>query len=235
MDDVGASTKKYEIYSKYKIGNLFLLKYYKPFKAWGPYEELTFEDWEKIIELLIKYNSKLTIGVTSSWVNKNSELTPFNIKFPNQAKILKKAIKNNCIEIASHGLTHCVVGHHLPRLLTSNRKYHREFWDWLPYDVHYNHLKKSKKILEDWTNEKITSLIPPGNVYSFKTLKAAVKLGFKNINCSKMIKHNLNIKLLDNKNIFPFHDRDIVVNGINWFEDVLKKYQNYEHKFIKEL
>ncbi len=235
MDDVGASTKMYEIYSKNRIGNISFLKYYKPFKAWGPYRELTTTQLHQMIDLLIKYKSKLTVAITSSWVEKNSVLIPFDEKFPHQAKIIKKAVDEKYIEIASHGLTHCVVGKHLPRLFLSNRKYHREFWDWLPYNLHYDNLKKSKISLEKWSLHKITSFVPSGNVYSLKTIKAATKLGFQKINCSKIIEHNYAIEVLDNKFVYPFHDRDIVINGIEWFENILKKYKNYEHKFLKEL
>ena len=63
MDDVGASTKKYEVYSKYRIGNILFLKYLKPFKAWGPYKELTEDEWEQIFLILSKYNAKITIAM----------------------------------------------------------------------------------------------------------------------------------------------------------------------------
>ena len=47
MDDVGASSKKFNVYSKSRIGNFLFLKKIKPFKAWGPYEEISTEQWKK--------------------------------------------------------------------------------------------------------------------------------------------------------------------------------------------
>ena len=57
-----------------------------------------------------------------------NQLIPFHKDFQIALK-LKEGIKNNLIEVANHGLT-CVVGKHLPRLFSSNRKFHREFWDY---------------------------------------------------------------------------------------------------------
>ena len=54
MDDVGASSKKYEVYSKLLFGNFLFLKYIPPFKAMGPYNELTVDNWDEIISILDK-------------------------------------------------------------------------------------------------------------------------------------------------------------------------------------
>ena len=140
MDDIGASTKFYEVYSKFPFGNFLFLKYTKIFGAWGVYDEITYSLWSEIFHLLDKYNAKMTVGVTACWVEKNNDMIPFYEKFPKEARIIKIGLKNNLIEIANHGLTHCVVGKHLPRLFSSNRKYHREFWDWIPSETHFFHL-----------------------------------------------------------------------------------------------
>ena len=62
MDDVGASTKKYEVYSKKIFGNFLFLKRLKYFKAWGPYRELNEFEWNDILKLLYNFNCKLTVG-----------------------------------------------------------------------------------------------------------------------------------------------------------------------------
>ena len=84
MDDVGASSKLYEQYSKklYGLANISFLKRLPYFKAWGPYPELTAIDWSVIANILETHNAKLTVGITASWVNKFSDLIPYHIMFP---------------------------------------------------------------------------------------------------------------------------------------------------------
>ena len=74
MDDVGASSKKFEVYSKYRLGNFLFLKYFYPFKAMGPYEELSDSQWDSIFEVLDRHNAKLTVGLTAGWVDKDTTL-----------------------------------------------------------------------------------------------------------------------------------------------------------------
>ena len=146
IDDIGASTKKFEIYSKNRFANILFFKYLKSYRSWGPYQELSKKEWEQVFEILSNYNAKLTVGITASWVERDSTLVPFPEKYPEQADLLKLGSENRLIEIANHGLTHCIVGKHLPKMFTSNRKYHREFWDWIPRDIHFEHLEKSQQI-----------------------------------------------------------------------------------------
>ena len=47
IDDIGASTKKFEVYSKLPFGNFLFLKYLYPFKAWAPYDEINYEKINK--------------------------------------------------------------------------------------------------------------------------------------------------------------------------------------------
>ena len=236
MDDIGASTKHFEIYAKFKPANFLFLKYIPPFRAWGRYDELNLHQWNQILDVLIKYNAKLTVGITASWVDKSSNLIPFPEKFPKQAGLLKLASEEGLIEIANHGLTHCVVGEHLPRLFTSNRTFHREFWDWLPKEIHFKHIEKSQAIFLEWIGLEPTTLIPPGNVYSIDTMKAAEKYGIKRIN--SYIKHNIDsqINIINKDNIVAFHDRELVLYGIDWLEERLKSFSNTSNYcFIKEL
>jgi len=236
IDDIGASTKQFEVYSKIRFGNILFLKYLKPFKAWGPYPEMTIEMWNRILEIIDQHNAFLTVGVTANWVEEDSTLVPFPEKFPNEAKILKEGFKTGRIEIANHGLTHCVIGEHLPRLFTSNRKYHREFWGWIPREKHFEHLEKSQAILKDWLGETITTLIPPGNVYTVDTLNASEKYGIKQIN--SYLDHNVESKvcIINEDHVDAFHDRELVMNGANWLDEKLTSYNKEKtFVFVKEL
>jgi peptidoglycan/xylan/chitin deacetylase (PgdA/CDA1 family) len=236
MDDIGASTKKYEVYSKTKFGNILFFKYLKPFKAWGPYPEISAEQWQKIFELLNDYDARLTIGVTASWVERNGSLIPFPEKFPSQSELIKKACQEKLIEIANHGLTHCVVGKNLPKMFTSNRKYHREFWDWVPREVHFENLEKSQEIFRQWLGSYPTTFIPPGNVYSIDTLEAAEKYGIKRIN--SYINHYIDSKvhIINNDKIDAFHDRELVLEGVEWLGKKLAAFgSKASYLFIRDI
>jgi hypothetical protein len=239
IDDIGASSKEYEIYSKkwFGMGNFLFLKYLDYFKAWARYREMTTDEWYKVFKLLKKYNAKLTVGITASWINYDGSSIIFNEKFPEEAKALKYGMEQGVIEIANHGLTHCVLKDNLfrPKLITSNRTYHREFWEWLGKDLHFEHIEKSQKILTDYFKIDIETLIPPGNVFCDYTIEASKKFNIKYINCQTKDREVDNIKIISNDNVFAFHDKEIVEDGLKWLEDVLKKYQGYEHTFIRDL
>ena len=53
--------------------------------------------------------------------DEKNNLVPFPEKFPEEAEAIKKGLDKGVIDIALHGLTHCVVGKHLPRFFSSNR------------------------------------------------------------------------------------------------------------------
>lgn len=227
IDDIGASTKKYEIYSKFGfgLGNILFLKYIKPFKAWGPYREMRTDEWKKVFDILSSLNAKLTVGVTATWVEKDGTLVPFPDKFPAQSELLKIADKDGLIEIANHGLTHCVVGKHLPNLFSGNRKYHREFWDWQPKKIHEDHINKSQLIFKDWLGKSPTTLIPPGNVYSADTLRASEKNGIKIINSYMNFNIKSNVKIVNDDSIDPFHDKELVEDGLDFLTKKIKSYR----------
>jgi len=236
IDDIGASTKKFEVYSKLRLGNFLFLKYLKPFKAWGPYNELGPDEWKKIIEITKNNSVKLTVAITSGWVERSGKIIPFNEKYPNQAEILKDAFEKGIIDIANHGYTHCVVGKHLPRLFSSNRRFHREFHDWLPYSAHELNIKESQKIFKKWLGVSPTLLVPPGNVFSEKTIKAGLKNGITNINCMNI--NNISdpdMKIIDNEKIDAFHDKEIREFGIEWYEKKIYKLRNFSFEFVKDL
>ena len=234
MDDVGASSKIYEQYSKKLRGlaNFYFLKRLPYFKAWGPYDELSAVDWSSIGDILVKYNAKITVGVTATWVNKHGNLIPYNLMYPESYAVIHSLVQNNIVQIACHGLTHCVLDRKcfLPRLFSSNRSSHREFWDWLPYSLHYEHLSKSKYLLESIFNCSVDLLIPPGNVFSDKTIDAAHKLGFTSINCNTSIQ-SPKINIFGNENIHAFHDREIKIFGLSWFENLISAYHSDGYAF----
>ena len=111
IDDYGASSKYYEVYSKkfYGLTNFWFLKRLNSFKAWGPYPETTADEMYCLIEFLQYYNAKATLAVTASWVENDSSITPFPLKFPALAAAISYGVQAGIFEVASHGLTHCVL------------------------------------------------------------------------------------------------------------------------------
>ena len=96
-------------------------------------------------------------------------------------------------------------------------------------------IKKSQEILQGFFEIDVVTLIPPGNVYCNFTIEAAKKYGIKYINCQTPSQVIDKVAILSNDNVYAFHDKEIVQEGLNWFEGVLKKYQSYQHVFVKEL
>lgn len=221
IDDIGASSKQFEVYSKSFIGNFLFLKYLRPFKAWGPYKEISVNLWEEIFKVLDKYKTKATIAITASWVDRNGNLIPYPEKFPKEARVIKEAVKKGIIEIANHGLTHCVEGKHLPRVFLSNRNFHREFWQWVPKETHDSHLKQSQRILEGCFG-KVVTFVPPGNVWTKDTEYAAFKYRIRFLcsrpNLVRTGKKSNGLTYISDSDSFAIHDRDIVINGINWLD-----------------
>ena len=92
MDDVGAASKRHEVYGLTRIavrrtripfpGNFLWLKYLPPIKRWGPYRELTAPEWQSILEALAAARARMTVAVTAAWVEDDGRLTPFPAKFP---------------------------------------------------------------------------------------------------------------------------------------------------------
>ncbi len=122
------------------------------------------------------------MAVTAGWVERDGRIVPFPAKFPDQARALRDGRRaRKLVEIANHGYTHCVMedGLFRPRLFSGNRPYHREFYDWLPEDVHREHLRAAQDILGSWFGVPIETLVPPGNVLSSKTVAAAAAAGIR--------------------------------------------------------
>ena len=239
MDDVGASSKRYEVYSKrwYGLGNFLFLKHLPYFRAWGPYAELQADDWEAILRMLDAYDAKLTVAVTAAWVNGDGSMVPYPEKWPLAYSALKRGVDAGRVRIVCHGLTHCVLQGKafLPRAFSSNRSSHREFWDWLPAEIHHEHLGRAKRILEEAFDTHVTTLVPPGNVFSDATLIAARDLGFTLVNCHTSRRANTGLRIIGNEGVVAFHDREPVLFGMEWFEAMLRKYADCKFVFIDEL
>jgi len=225
IDDIGASSKLYNQYSWFKLANIGPLKRFWPFKSWGPYKELTVDDWEQLIPLFKKLEIRPIIAITACWVEKDGTLTPFSKKFPEIAACLKNAAQNGFITIANHGLTHCVLGHHYARFWGANRVFHREFWPWLPAEIHQTHIQRSQEILETYFGP-ITIFVPPGNVWSIKTYQALRSTSIKTIIANRYMPDSTaplsDIEYVDDRNNFiVLHDRDIIGKGIPRFAQQL--------------
>lgn len=224
LDDVGAASKQHEVYGTTRIplgglalpfpGNFLFLKYMPPFKRWGPYAELGPRAWEGILAALSEVGAKLTVAVTAGWVERDAHVTPFPVKFPEQARVLREGQRQGVLEIANHGYTHCVLQDRLyrPRLFAGNRPYHREFYDWLPDELHRRHLESAQNILGSWFGTPPETLVPPGSVFSAKTVAAAATLGIRYISCRAPapLPPAEGVTFVDESRVVAFHDRDIV-------------------------
>lgn len=233
IDDIGASAKYYNQHGqkifRYKgtpffyfpLADVWFFKRIWPFKKWAPYEELTREEWISFLEIFQKYDIKPIIAITATWVERTGEIIPFPQKFPDEARVLKQALQNKQIVIANHGLTHCVVSQHAPLFWGSNRKYFREFWDWIPAEIHNEHIEKSQKILEEFFEQPIEIFVPPGNIWSIKTYRALRKTNIKKVLCNRyMIDSDESLDGMefidDREGYFNFHDRELKLYGKKW-------------------
>jgi len=244
IDDIGASTKIYNQHGKVYwpvfnkklpiafFANWFFFKRIKPFAAWGIYPEMACSHWEEMFNLLKLYNASITVGVTATWAVSEKELIPFHKKFPDQASILKEGVCEGIVEIANHGLTHCILNNNLfhPHMFTSNRKYHREFWDWLPETYHKEHIERSQEILSTIFKKDIITFIHPGNVWSQQTEMYAKKFGIQYLSSiepkAPTGKVSNGLTYVGNKAMIDFHDREIVLFGVNWLRRNLEEYSS---------
>ncbi len=245
IDDVGASSKQYEVYSYWRLrlgpitlrGNWLFLKYLPPFRRWGVYREMTANEWERVLAILRRHNARLTVAITACWVKDENEQIPFPRMFPRQAEVINAGVREGLLEIANHGLTHCVsVGNAFKtRWFSGNRNQHREFWDWLPRQHHEEHIRRSQEILQDYFGPAIVTLVPPGNVFSSATLDAAMVHGLRYVSCATEPRVYSGIEVLGEENTVAFHDRDLVLNGMGYLEELLERYASHSFQFVREL
>lgn len=242
IDDIGASSKQYNQYGKtyfswkgipyfyFPFAHCGFFKRMYPFKGWGPYEEITSGEWQEFFDLFERYQTIPLIGITAAWVESDGTLTPFPKKFPEEAACLKQALRDGKILLANHGLTHCVVGQHLPRSFQGNREQHREFWPWIEPRIHRDHILQSQTILENYFEIPITVFIPPGNVWSQHTYAT-----LKETHITKVISNRYmldsseplkGIEFVDDRQGFlVLHDKDLKERGPAWLELQLRKLQ----------
>ncbi len=257
LDDVGASTKKHEVYSEYvwklkikgrtlkitgrklkvHIGNWLFLKYLPAFKAWGPYREMTGQEWYAVFDLLEQFQAKLTVAVTAAWAESEENLIPFPCRFPEEAQVLKEGVQQGLLEIANHGLSHCVLKDNLfkPKWFSGNRQYHREFWDWISPDIHEEHVGRSQDILQTYFQTDIVTFVPPGNVFADVTLDYAWKYGLRYVSCKTSPRIDKQLVIIGDEGVLAFHDREIVLGGVGWLKELLTKYQHRQFSFVKDL
>lgn len=233
LDDVGAASKRYEVYGEVRLGpwrvprlgNFLFLKYLPPVKRWGPYRELKATEWEEILALLAEAGARLTVAVTAGWVEKDGRVTPFPRRFPEEAEAIRQGLRAGLLEVANHGYTHCVLqdGLFRPRLFSGNRTYHREFYDWLPESVHREHVRRAQGILQGFFGVPIETLVPPGNVFSAKTIAAAASEGIRYISCLGAGRWGFTdgITFVDDSDVVAFHDRAIVLEGLDFLRELL--------------
>jgi peptidoglycan/xylan/chitin deacetylase (PgdA/CDA1 family) len=245
MDDVGASSKRYEIYSNWRArlgplyvsGNWLFLKYLSPFKAWGPYQELGETHWNGICRLLEEHRAKLTVAITAGWVESEHEVVPFPERFPRQAAAIREGVRAGLLEVANHGLTHCVLDNNLfkPRWFSGNRLYHREFWEWVPVAVHARHVERSQRILQDYFAGGVVTFVPPGNVFTDDTLELAARNGLRFLSAAAAPGHRRGMAILGNDDTEVFHDRDVALHGVAWLQRCLERHAGAEFCFVRDL
>ncbi|MBI2094280.1 MAG: polysaccharide deacetylase family protein [Candidatus Omnitrophica bacterium] len=245
LDDVGACSKRYEVYSSWSFGlgnlrlsgNWLFLKYLPPWKRWGPYRELRANEWEMIFQLLEVFRAKLTVAVTAAWADAQDRLIPFPRKFPEAASALKRGVRRGLIEIANHGLTHCVLqdNRFKPKWFSGNRRFHREFLDEVPLDIQEEHIRHSQQVLQDWLEAEVVTFVPPGNAFIEPTLQIASRHGLRFVSCYTPRRLLDSVTIIGDEQVLPFHDRDIVLHGMEWFRALLVREQQNDFCFVREL
>ena len=201
MDDLGASSKQFEIYSRSRLANLTPLKRVWPWKAWGPYRELTAAEIHEIVMICKRAGSRLSFGVTACWVDEHSNLTPYHKKFPEQAAMLQWAVREGFADVVNHGYTHCRVGKHLPRWCDGNREQHREYVPDMSMAQAASHLLRSQQTFREWLVPEPSILVPPGLLFADKFLDTAKLAGLRVWNRK------------DEERCVSLHDKDIVEGG----------------------
>lgn len=245
LDDVGACAKQYEVYSEHAwgvgrarlSGNWLFLKYLPPFKRWGPYRELTAQEWDAVYDVLRRYHAKLTVAVTAAWVVSERQLIPFPQRFPDEAVVLREGVHEGLIEIANHGLTHCVLKDNAfrPKWMSGNRRYHREFWEWVPSETQETHIARAQEILQGWFGVEVVTFVPPGNVFTPATLQIARRHGLRYLSCHAASLHQEDLILIDEERVLACHDRDVVLHGVQWLSTQLQRFPNQQFCTVQEL
>jgi peptidoglycan/xylan/chitin deacetylase (PgdA/CDA1 family) len=218
-------------------GNWLFLKYLQGWKSAGPYREMHASEWGQVLGILREASASMTVAITAAWADRADRVTPFPTRFPEQAEALKEGVRQGLIEIANHGLTHCVLEGNLfrPHWLSSNRRYHREFWEWVPPSVQEHHIRRAQDILQDYFDVPVITFVPPGNVYTADTLAIAERCGLRYVSCATSPAVMGNVVVLGNENVVPFHDRDLVLHGVDWLRALIHRQQGARCCSVAEL
>src|SRR3990167_6135244 len=88
LDDLGASSKQYERWSRHRWANVWPLHDRRLFGAWGPYRELAPWQMEIIFSACARARRVLTVAITANWVEADGTLLPYAEKFPDQARVV---------------------------------------------------------------------------------------------------------------------------------------------------
>jgi peptidoglycan/xylan/chitin deacetylase (PgdA/CDA1 family) len=236
LDDVGAASKMWEVYGLTRLplgrwslpfpGNVLFLKYLPPIKRWGPYRELGARDWDAILATLHAAGARLTVAVTAGWVERDGGVTPYPKKFADAARTVREGVRQGVVEIANHGYTHCVLDGraYRPRWFSGNRRYHREFADWVPAERHREHIRRAQDILQSFFETAIVTFVPPGNAFTRATLAAAAAAGLRYVSCRDAGRFGagLGVVPVDDQAVCAIHDRDVVRGGPTWLTRLLE-------------
>ena len=193
-------------------------------RKWGVYREMRADEWLEVLRLLENHRARLTVSVTAAWADSQARLIPFPKRFPEQAATLKEGAQAGLLEIANHGLCHCVLAGSAfkPKWFAGNRQYHREFWAWIPRSVHEEHIRRSQEILQGFFGQEIVTFVPPGSVFTGETLEIAAQHGLRYVSCQTRPRDCAGLVVVGERRVTPFHDRDIVLGGVAWFQRLLR-------------
>jgi peptidoglycan/xylan/chitin deacetylase (PgdA/CDA1 family) len=249
LDDVGAASKRHEVYGVTRVklgrlalpfpGNFLFLKYLPPMKRWGPYRELTAPEWERVLIELEAHGARMTVGVTAGWVETDGRIVPFPRKFPDAAATVRGGVERGLLEVANHGYTHCVLerGRYRPRLFSGNRREHREFHDWLPAEIHREHVTRAQGILQDFLGAPVLTFVPPGNVFARATLAAAAAAGLRYVSCLEPGRWGAveGITFVGAQDVVSIHDRDLVLGGVGFLTRLLSAHRDQPFVTVREV
>lgn len=126
LDDLGASSKQFEWWSRRRWANVWPLHSRALFGAWGPYRELAPHALDRICIAVDTVGRTLTLAITPNWVERDGTLIPYETKYPQHAAVVRRWARAGVVTVVQHGWTHCLPGQHHPRWIGGNRPAHRE-------------------------------------------------------------------------------------------------------------
>jgi peptidoglycan/xylan/chitin deacetylase (PgdA/CDA1 family) len=128
-------------------------------------------------------------------------------------------------------------GRFRPRLFSGNRPWHREFYDWLPEEVHRDHLRAAQEILASWIGAPVQTLVPPGNVLSAKAVASAASVGIRFISRTGVMPDGARdgVTFVDDSRVVAFHDRDIVTRGVAYLRRLIDSHRGARFVTLSEL